>query len=124
MEQPPGVREQMPPGAMDQSSADKAGAMAPRSDPKQMMQAYVGKIQELEKWAGDFMTIAGMVDPEVTGALLKQIAQIGKALQGRAQQIAQGLQSPNAGSPASPPPPPNPAEGPTPSPEAMSGMAA
>lgn len=128
MAQPPEVRQQMPSAPPDPTGADKAGGMpggmSPQSDPKQALQAYTQKIQELEKWAGDFMTIASMVDPQVTPELLKHIAQIGKALQGRAQMMQQKQQEPAAGNPAGQPPPPNPAEGPTPSTEAVSGMAA
>jgi hypothetical protein len=124
---PPDVRDQMASAPPEQMGADKAGqmgAMAPKRDPKQLMQAYMQKVQDLEKWASDFSTIASLVDPEVSQALLVQLAQVGKALKGRAMQIMQGAQAPPGGQPSAPPPAPNPAEGPTPSPEATSGLAA
>lgn len=93
-----------------------AGQQSPT--PQQVMESYVKSISQLEENASQIMQIQAIIDPEGQ-ALLVPIAQAGKALKARLQEIAQRMQA-GPGSPGGAnasgggTPAPNPAEGATP----------
>lgn len=102
-------------GAAQQGGGPGAQQQQQSPDPQQMLQMYQQKIQSLAQLAGEIMQLQAVIDPEGQ-ALLVPIAQGGKALEARIQEIAQraqagpgapgGAQASGGGSPA-----PNPDEG-------------